>query len=96
MKNKSYPPLSDSPGSDWIEEYYVLETHRTLHVSHLHLGLFPVVVAPQHHLAILPSSRHHGAVLQDTNREDPALVGPRHLLADAVTACQSKQRTARL
>lgn len=69
------------------------EISGTLCLAHLHLSLFSVVVAPQHHLAVLPSSRHQGAVLQDTNGEDPALVGPRHLMADAVTTCQSRTRT---
>lgn len=57
---------------------------------HLHLLLLPVVVAPQHHLAVLPSSRHHGAVLQDTYGEDSSLVGPRHLMADSVSTCRSE------
>lgn len=57
---------------------------------HLHLLLLPVVMAPQHHLAVLPSSGHHGAVLQDTYGEDSSLVGPRHLMADSVSTCRSE------
>ncbi len=71
---------------EWLDKNKdALNKQRMRLCSHLHLSLFSVVVAPQHHLAVLPSSRHQGAVLQDTNREDPALVGCRHLLADAVT-----------
>lgn len=66
---------------------------------HLHLRLFPVVMAPQHHLAVLPSSGHHGAVLQHTDGENSTLMGPRHLLANAVSTCKSEdtenQSTAR-
>lgn len=59
---------------------------------HLHLSLFAVVMAPQDHLAVFSSSRHHGTVLQNTKRENSTLMGPRHLMADAVTACQSEHR----
>lgn len=68
----------------------VLFEHRAVQHSYLHLSLFPVVVVPQHHLAVLSPTRHHGAILQDTYREYPALVGARHHLADAVTACRSE------
>lgn len=62
---------------------------------HLHLLLLPVVVAPQYHLAVLPSSGHHGAVLQDTYGEDSSLVGPRHLMADSVSTCRSEMKEIR-
>lgn len=60
--------------------------------SYLHLSLFSVVMVPQHHLTVLASSRHHGAVLQDTHWENPTLMGPRHYMADAVATCQSEYK----
>ena len=62
---------------------------------HLHLRLLGVVVVPQHHPAVLPPPRHHGAVLQHQQGEDPALVGPRHRLADAAPTCQSTEQPIR-
>lgn len=58
--------------------------------SHLHLALLSVVVAPQKHLAVFPSSRDQRAVFQNAERENSALVRSRHLLTDPIPTCQSR------
>jgi len=84
-------PLKSFKGDDFLSPSLVVHGARRL--PHLHLSLLSVVVVPQHHLAVLPSSGDHGSVLQDAKGEDAALVGPRHHLADAAAACRWERRT---
>lgn len=62
-----------------------------LQPSYLHLSLFLVAVVPQHHLAVFPTSGHHGTILQDTDGENAPFMRTWNHLADAVTAWQSRE-----
>lgn len=86
----THSPTHKNPAAKQDPDVPLLGPRPRGQCSHLHLALSAVVVAPQDHLAVFPSSGDQRAVFQDAERENSALVRSRHLLADSIPTCQSR------